>query len=112
MAYAPNLAAQISCWNSRLPAKSSWANVEGRDIRRDIPHELRRLNPLVMLLMLPFMAAAEEPQHHTVDCSGVKISYIVAGKGEPVVLIHGYCRALELTGSLLASSETSPKTIR
>jgi pimeloyl-ACP methyl ester carboxylesterase len=33
--------------------------------------------------------AAEGPQFDTFDSAGVPIAYLVAGKGEPVVLIHG-----------------------
>lgn len=56
-----------------------------------IPGEffIMRLFPLFMLT-LPFLArAGEELPRQTLDCKGVKISYVVVGKGEPVVLIHG-----------------------
>jgi pimeloyl-ACP methyl ester carboxylesterase len=33
--------------------------------------------------------ATDIPASHTLDVNGVKIHYFVAGKGEPVVLIHG-----------------------
>ncbi len=35
-------------------------------------------------------AAAERPEFQTFDSNGVKIAYVVQGKGEPVVFIHGY----------------------
>lgn len=34
------------------------------------------------------LVAAEKPQHF--DSDGVKIQYVVRGKGEPVVLVHGF----------------------
>jgi pimeloyl-ACP methyl ester carboxylesterase len=34
-------------------------------------------------------AAAEAPESQTFDAKGVKIHYVTAGQGEPVVLIHG-----------------------
>jgi len=44
---------------------------------------------IACLLSAPQMLAADAPTRHTLNSNGVKISYIVAGKGEPVVLIHG-----------------------
>lgn len=42
------------------------------------------------LILLPAAgSSAAEPVSRTFDARGVKIHYLVAGKGEPVVLIHG-----------------------
>ncbi|HLX64115.1 MAG TPA: alpha/beta hydrolase [Planctomycetota bacterium] len=41
---------------------------------------------LVASVFLPHVFAADD---HTFDSNGVKIHYVVEGKGEPVVLIHG-----------------------
>jgi pimeloyl-ACP methyl ester carboxylesterase len=52
--------------------------------------------------------AADNPPTQTFNSNGVKISYFVQGKGEPVVLIHGWLssggvnRALPGTSALLA----------
>lgn len=35
-------------------------------------------------------AQVERPKHETFESNGVKIAYYVEGKGEPVVLIHGW----------------------
>jgi pimeloyl-ACP methyl ester carboxylesterase len=40
--------------------------------------------------------AADEPTRHAFDAKGVKISYLVQGKGEPVVLIHGLHASAEI----------------
>lgn len=49
---------------------------------------------LVLTLVLAlaagtFQASAGEPKSQTFDAKGVKIHYLIAGKGEPVILIHG-----------------------
>jgi pimeloyl-ACP methyl ester carboxylesterase len=48
---------------------------------------LRFLVPLVVFLLASLPARAEDG---TFDSNGVKIAYQVVGKGEPVVLIHGF----------------------
>jgi alpha-beta hydrolase superfamily lysophospholipase len=54
---------------------------------------LRTLAVIVVALGLSLLAArplaAEEPASQTFNAKGVKIHYLIAGKGEPVVLIHG-----------------------
>jgi pimeloyl-ACP methyl ester carboxylesterase len=54
---------------------------------------LRTLAAIVALFgpltLAPGALRAEAPQSKTFDAKGVKIHYLVAGKGEPVVLIHG-----------------------
>ena len=35
-------------------------------------------------------AAAQAPQSRFADVNGVKLHYLVAGKGDPVILVHGY----------------------
>jgi hypothetical protein len=41
-------------------------------------------------IKLDVASAAEKPTTGTFDANGVKIRYSVQGKGEPVVLIHGW----------------------
>jgi pimeloyl-ACP methyl ester carboxylesterase len=45
---------------------------------------------ITMLCMLLGVIAGARYEDHFFDSLGVKIRYIIAGKGEPVVLIHGF----------------------
>jgi pimeloyl-ACP methyl ester carboxylesterase len=52
--------------------------------------------PLVSAVALFFVMvsvsfAAAPPQHDSFLSNGVKIHYVTAGEGEPVILIHGFC---------------------
>jgi len=49
--------------------------------------------------------AADKPTVETFDASGVKISYFVQGKGEPVVLIHGWLSAAGINWALPGTSD-------
>ena len=52
--------------------------------------EMRVLLLIACLLSAAMpMLAADAPTRHVLNSNGVKLSYVVAGKGEPVVLIHG-----------------------
>ncbi len=42
-----------------------------------------------LFLVLESVLAGPEPASRTFDAKGVRLHYLVAGKGEPVVLIHG-----------------------
>jgi pimeloyl-ACP methyl ester carboxylesterase len=44
-----------------------------------------------VLLMASVSLAATPPQHAAFLSNGVKIHYMSAGEGEPVILIHGFC---------------------
>jgi pimeloyl-ACP methyl ester carboxylesterase len=44
--------------------------------------------------------AAEKPAVRTFDANGVKIAYFVQGKGEPVVLIHGWLSSAGINWTL------------
>jgi pimeloyl-ACP methyl ester carboxylesterase len=44
--------------------------------------------------------AAEDPTSQVLDAKGVKIHYLIAGKGEPVVLIHGLHSSAEINWKL------------
>jgi pimeloyl-ACP methyl ester carboxylesterase len=54
--------------------------------------KLRSLPQVVVFLLLlsPLPAVAAAPQHGAFLSDGVKIHYLTAGEGEPVVLIHGF----------------------
>ncbi len=60
------------------------------------------LKPSLWLLCLlaarPVAAAA--PQEQTFDAGGVKIHYLVEGRGQPVVLIHGLCSSAKINWQL------------
>src|ERR1700686_646128 len=48
------------------------------------------LAALSMTLLDPGQAFAQTPQHKFAELTGVGLHYLPAGKGEPVVLLHGY----------------------
>jgi pimeloyl-ACP methyl ester carboxylesterase len=48
--------------------------------------------------------AADRPTIHTFDSNGVKIAYFVQGKGEPVVLIHGWLSSAGVNWALPGTS--------
>lgn len=57
---------------------------------------LSRISALAIVLAATPVLAAIEPAHGTFTASdGVKIHYLEAGKGPPVVLIHGYTGTAE-----------------
>jgi pimeloyl-ACP methyl ester carboxylesterase len=56
----------------------------------------RALIPAVALLFLmASVSYAAAPQSDSFLSNGVKIHYISAGEGEPVVLIHGFCASIQ-----------------
>ena len=46
------------------------------------------------------LAAADTPASHTFDAKGVKLHYLEAGKGDPVILIHGLHASAEINWNL------------
>ena len=44
--------------------------------------------------LLAFPAAAQEPKIESkfADVNGIRMHYLVAGKGEPIILMHGYAQ--------------------
>jgi pimeloyl-ACP methyl ester carboxylesterase len=55
-----------------------------------------RLTTPFLLLLLPLLAYGQESQDKFFDSNGVLIRYIEQGKGEPVVLVHGFGSSIEL----------------
>jgi pimeloyl-ACP methyl ester carboxylesterase len=51
---------------------------------------LRLVRSLMVFALLSSPAFAETPQSKFADVNGVKIHYLVAGRGDPVILLHGY----------------------
>jgi pimeloyl-ACP methyl ester carboxylesterase len=47
----------------------------------------------IVLLTAPFVVTAIEDRYF--DSAGVQIRYVEQGSGEPVILVHGYSRAIE-----------------
>ena len=40
------------------------------------------------------------------DVNGVRLHYLIAGKGDPVILLHGYAQNSHMWRPLIASSRT------
>lgn len=50
----------------------------------------RIVRSLAIFVVLSSPAFAETPQSKFADVNGAKIHYLVAGKGDPILLLHGY----------------------
>src|SRR5262245_55638261 len=59
-----------------------------------------RVLSVVSLCLSVGVASADEPKSQTFTAKGVKIHYLVAGKGAPVVLIHGLHSSAEINWKL------------
>ena len=62
---------------------------------------------LVLTLPLATAAPAQAPMQSSIkdrvaDVNGVKLHYLIAGKGEPVVLLHGYAQTSHMWRPLIA----------
>ena len=55
----------------------------------------------VCALMLSIPARAEAPQSRFLDIDGNRIHYLVAGKGDPVMLLHGYAQTSHMWRPLI-----------
>jgi pimeloyl-ACP methyl ester carboxylesterase len=53
-------------------------------------------------LLDPRAAFAQAPQDKFAEVNGVKLHYLVAGKGDPVVLLHGYAQTSHMWLPLIA----------
>jgi len=53
-------------------------------------------------LLYPGKALAQTPQSKFAEVNGVKLHYLVAGKGDPVVLLHGYAQTSHMWRPLIA----------
>ncbi len=60
------------------------------------------LMALSVALLGPGTARAQAPQSKFADINGVKLHYLVAGKGDPVVLLHGYAETSHMWLPLIA----------
>lgn len=57
---------------------------------------------LSVALISPSAALAQAPQSKFADVNGVKLHYLVAGKGDPVVLLHGFAQTSHMWRPLIA----------
>src|SRR3979490_1784332 len=53
-------------------------------------------------LLDPGKALAQAPQSKFAEVNGVKLHYLIAGKGDPVVLLHGYAETSHMWLLLIA----------
>ena len=60
------------------------------------------LTALSTALLDPLAAFAQAPQSKFADVNGVRLHYLVAGKGDPVVLLHGYAETSHMWRPLIA----------
>ena len=61
---------------------------------------LHRLTLTCTVFLTTLLAAGRGAEDRFFDSGGVKIRYVVEGKGEPVLLIHGYTARLETNWQL------------
>ena len=57
---------------------------------------------LSLALLGPDPALAQAPQSKFAEVNGVRLHYLVAGKGDPVVLLHGYAETSHMWRPLIA----------
>ena len=57
---------------------------------------------LAAALIRPGEAFAEAPQGKFADVNGIRLHYLVAGKGDPVVLLHGFAETSYMWLPLIA----------
>jgi len=59
-------------------------------------------------------AAAQKPppiQSRIADINGIKMNYLIAGKGNPVILLHGYAQTSHMWRPLMAELATTNTVI-
>ena len=57
---------------------------------------------LSVVFMCPSQASAQAPQGKFAEVNGVKLHYLVAGKGDPILLLHGYAETSHMWLPLIA----------
>lgn len=55
-------------------------------------HRCARVAIALVAMALAGMASAQAPQSRFADANGVRIHYLVAGQGDPIILLHGYAQ--------------------
>ena len=62
----------------------------------------RLVDGLIVALLSSSPSFAQAPQSKFADVNGVKLHYLVAGKGDPVVLLHGFAETSHMWLPLIA----------
>jgi pimeloyl-ACP methyl ester carboxylesterase len=57
---------------------------------------------LSVILVYPGVASAQAPQSKFAEVNGVKLHYLIAGKGDPILLLHGYAETSHMWLPLIA----------
>ncbi|CAN5234024.1 alpha/beta hydrolase [soil metagenome] len=57
---------------------------------------------LALAWLVPVTAFAQVPQSRFADVNGIRMHYLIAGKGDPVVLLHGYAETSHMWLRLIA----------
>jgi pimeloyl-ACP methyl ester carboxylesterase len=57
---------------------------------------------LSIILIYPGQACAQAPQSKFAEVNGVKLHYLIAGKGNPILLLHGYAETSHMWLPLIA----------
>ena len=57
---------------------------------------------VLVLLVLANSALAQSPEIRFADVNGTRIHYLAAGKGEPIVLLHGYAQTSHMWRPLIS----------
>src|ERR1700730_18165066 len=65
-------------------------SILGRKYRMRLAARILCGAALFMALLFPGTSVAQAPQDKFADVGGVRLHYLVAGQGDPVVLLHGY----------------------
>jgi pimeloyl-ACP methyl ester carboxylesterase len=60
------------------------------------------LMALSIILICPNRAFAQAPQSKFAEVNGVKLHYLIAGKGDPILLLHGYAETSHMWMPLIA----------
>src|ERR1700737_1368820 len=60
------------------------------------------LMALSITLLDPGKARAQAPQSKFTEVNGVRLHYLIAGKGDPVILLHGYAETSHMWLPLIA----------
>src|SRR3954466_5424045 len=63
------------------------------------------------LALTPTPAKAQAPQSRFATINGVKLHYLIAGKGDPIVLLHGYAETSHMWRPLIAKLAASHTVI-
>jgi pimeloyl-ACP methyl ester carboxylesterase len=77
---------------SSTPARLRFAASPFQPVRHSARLLAVVLATLLVLLGFAGTARAESPHSRFADVNGVRLHYLVAGKGDPIVLLHGYAQ--------------------